>query len=39
LQPLCAPLGVPLPWSCVSCVDLCSLYSNILVNYMWSSVI
>jgi hypothetical protein len=24
-QRFCAPLGVPLPWLCVSCVDLCSL--------------
>jgi hypothetical protein len=24
LRPLCAPLGVPLSWLCVSCVDLCS---------------
>jgi hypothetical protein len=29
LQPLCAPLGVPLSWSCVSCVDLYSLYSRV----------
>jgi hypothetical protein len=26
LRPLCAPLGVLLPWLCVLCVDLCSLY-------------
>jgi hypothetical protein len=26
LWPICAPLGVPLTWLCVSCVDLYSLY-------------
>jgi FtsH-binding integral membrane protein len=26
LRPLCGPLGVPLFWLCVSCVDMCSLY-------------
>jgi spore maturation protein SpmB len=28
LRPLCAPLGVPLSWLYVSCVDLCSLTGN-----------
>jgi hypothetical protein len=28
LRPLCAPLGVPLPWSWVSCVNLCSCTSR-----------
>jgi hypothetical protein len=36
LRPLCAPFGVPLSWSCVSCVDLCSLCTYICIHvYGW----